>query len=255
MDAARGIAFAGSTRRQVPSRRASTDFYRIVDLKRVERLGEATAPDGTVLTLFRHDGNYTLRVAGVELMSTRRFLSEEKLAERVCRPLADTPGACVLIGGLGFGFTLRAALRVLPADARVTVAEIVPGVVEWNRNPEYPLAAAELADPRVDLRLADVADVLREGRGAYDAIMLDVDNGAEALTTGGNAELYRSRGVRLAMAALRPGGRLAYWSAEEEPEFAATLRRAGLLVEVARVRAHATLRARHTLLLAQLPAK
>jgi spermidine synthase len=224
-------------------------------LKRLERLGEATAPDGTVLTLYRHDRAYSIRVAGVELMSTRRYHSEEQLAELVCRPLETSSGARVLIGGLGFGFTLRAALRVLPADARVVVAEIVGGIIEWNRNPEYPLAADALADPRVELRHADVADVLREGRGAYDAIMLDVDNGADALTTGGNAELYRSRGVRVAADALRPGGRLAYWSADDDPRFENVLRAAGLSVEVVRVRAHATAGGPHTLFIARSSAK
>jgi spermidine synthase len=220
-------------------------------VKRIERLGQATAPDGTVLTLYRHDGAYAIWVRGVELMSTRRFHSEERLAELVCSPLCDAPAPRVLIGGLGLGFTLRAALRTLPADARVTVAEIVPEIVEWNRNPAYPLAADSLADPRVELRQGDVADVLRECPGAFDAIMLDVDNGAEALTTGGNAGLYRTRGVRLAAAALRPGGALAYWSADDDPAFAALLRREGLGVEAVRVRAHATSGPRHTLLIAR----
>ncbi|HEU0078523.1 MAG TPA: hypothetical protein VFQ76_12775 [Longimicrobiaceae bacterium] len=223
-------------------------------MKRLERLAEATAPDGTVLTLYRRDGAYAIRVGDVELMSTRRHHSEEQLAELVCLPLLHGRAPRVLIGGLGFGFTLRAALRVLPADARVVVAEIVPEVVEWNRNPDYPLAGAALADPRVELRHGDVADVLRASPGAFDAIMLDVDNGAEALPTGGNAGLYRSRGVRLAAAALRPGGRLAYWSAYDDPRFAALLRGAGLSVEVVRVRAHASSGSRHTLLVARASA-
>lgn len=220
-------------------------------LKRLERLGAATAPDGTVLTLYRRDGAYAIRVGGVELMSTRRYHSEEQLAELACRPLQHRRGPRVLIGGLGLGFTLKAALRVLPQDARVVVAEIVSEIIEWNRNPEYPLAAAALADPRVELRHDDVANVLRASKGAFDAIMLDVDNGAEALTTGGNAELYRSRGVRRAAAALRPGGRLAYWCADEDPHFAAVLRGAGLSVQLSRVRAHATSGGRHALLVAQ----
>jgi spermidine synthase len=222
-------------------------------LKRLERLGEATAPDGTVLTLFRHDGAYTIRAAGVELMSTRRHHSEERLAELACGPLRDRPGARVLIGGLGLGFTLKAALRLLPADARVVVAEIVAGIVEWNRNPDYPLAADALADARVELRQGDVYDVLREGRGAFDAVMLDVDNGAEALTTAGNARLYRRRGVETAAAALRPGGRIAYWSADDAPDFAAVLRGVGLEVQTVRARAHATSGPRHTLLVARAP--
>lgn len=219
-------------------------------MKRVERLGEAAAPDGTVLTLYRHDGAYAIRVNNVELMNTRRFHSEEQLAERVCQPLADTPGARVLIGGLGFGFTLKAALRVLAADAGVVVAEIVEGIIDWNRNPEYPLAADALADPRVDLRLDDVANVLRDGRGQYDAIMLDVDNGAAAMTTKGNAGLYRANGIRRAVAALRPGGRLAYWSADDDPAFERALRGAGLTVETTRARAHPTLGIRHTIFVA-----
>lgn len=218
-------------------------------MKRLERLAEATAPDGTVLTLFRRDGAYAIRVGGVELMSTRRYHSEERLAEVACAPLRDAHGPRVLVGGLGFGFTLRAALRLLPADARVVVAEVVPEIVEWNR--EYPLAGDALDDPRVELRIGDVADLLRAGPGAFDAILLDVDNGAEALTTGRNAELYRSRGVRMAARALRPGGRLVYWSAEEDPGFARVLRGAGLSVEVERVRAHATSGGWHALLVAR----
>jgi spermidine synthase len=219
-------------------------------MQRIEHLADATAPDGTVLSLYRRGNDYGIRVGGVELMSTRRYHSEEQLAIEACRSLEARRGARVLIGGLGMGFTLRAALRVLPADAQVVVAEVVREVIEWNQNPDYPLAHAALADPRVEALHADVADVLRESPGGFDAIMLDVDNGAEALTTDRNAALYRSRGVRQAAAALRHGGRLAYWSADEEPRFAAVLRGAGLIVETLRVRAHATSGSRHALLIA-----
>lgn len=224
-------------------------------MKWLERLAEARAPDGTLLTLYRHDGAYTIRVAGVDLMSTRRYHSEEQLAERACTPFENARAPRVLIGGLGFGFTLRAALRVLPVDARVTVVEIVGEVIEWNRNPEYPLASASLADSRVKIVHDDVAHVLEANPGAFDAIMLDVDNGAQALTTGANAGLYGRPGVRRAAAALRPGGRLAYWSADEDPRFVARLRGAGLMVETARVRAHATSGGLHTLLLATAPVR
>lgn len=220
-------------------------------VKPLERLARATAPDGTVLTLYRHDGTYAIRVGGVELMTTRRFHSEERLAELACEPLRDTRGARVLIGGLGFGFTLRAALRTLADDARVVVAEIVAEIIAWNRDPAYPLAADALADPRVEVRHDDVAHVLAQSRGGFNAILLDVDNGAQALTTGGNAGLYRSRGVKRAAAALRPGGVLAYWSADEDPRFAELLRAAGLEVQTVRVRTHPGSGARHTLLLAQ----
>ena len=209
-------------------------------MKKTERLDEAVAPDGTILTLYRHDGAYSIRVGGVELMSTRRHHSEEKLAELVCVPLRHRTATRVLIGGLGLGFTLKAALRSLGADARIVVAEIIEKVIEWNRNPEYRFAGDALNDRRVELQYEDVADILKSGKEAFDAIMLDVDNGAEALTTGSNARLYRDVGIQTAAAALRPGGRLAYWSAQGDPVFEDSLRRAGLTVEVIKARAHAT---------------
>jgi spermidine synthase len=205
------------------------------------------------MELCRHDRDYVIRVDGQELMSTRRHHSEDVLAERVCAPLREQGGARVLIGGLGLGFTLRAALRSLAPDARVVVAEIVDEVIRWNQDPAYALAADALRDPRVELRHDDVANVLQAGAGEFDAIMLDVDNGAEALTTQGNAALYRAEGIRRAAAALRPGGRLAYWSATEEPAFEKALRRAGLSVEVVRARAHPGLRLWHTILIARRP--
>jgi spermidine synthase len=220
-------------------------------VKPFERLDEATAPDGTVLTLYRHDGAYVIRVAGVELMSTRRHHSEDRLAELVCAPLGGVAGARVLIGGLGLGFTLRAALRALAADAAVTVVELVEGVIRWNAEPAYALAGAAMRDPRVTVRHADVADVLAASPGAFDGIMLDVDNGADALTTASNARLYRAAGIRTAAAALRPGGRLAYWSAVPDPAFADALRRAGLAVEATPARAHATAGPRHALYVAR----
>lgn len=222
-------------------------------MKPTEKLGEAVAPDGTVLALLRHDGAYSIRVAGVELMSTRRHHSEDRLAELVCAPLREAAGARVLIGGLGLGFTLKAALRELPADAHVVVAELVDGVIAWNRNPDWPLGAGALADPRVELRHADVADVLREGRGTYDGVMLDVDNGAEAMTTAGNAGLYGRAGIRLAAESLRRGGRVAWWSAGDDRAFEAALRRAGLVLEIERPRVHATARGRHTIFVARVP--
>jgi spermidine synthase len=223
-------------------------------VKRVERLDEAVAPDGSVMTLYRHDRDYAISVNGEELMSTRRHHSEDVLAELVCVPLREREGARVLIGGLGLGFTLRAALRSLGPDARVVVAEIVEAVIRWNQEPAYGLAADALRDPRVDLRHDDVANVLRESPGEFDAIMLDVDNGAAALTTEGNAGLYRAEGIRRAAAALRPGGRLAYWSAAPDAAFEKALRRAGLTVEVARARVHPSLKAWHTIFVATRPA-
>jgi len=219
-------------------------------VKKTERLAEATAPDGTVLTLLRHDGAYTIRVGNLELMSTRRHHSEEILAEVVCAPLRETPDARVLIGGLGFGFTLKAALRSLGPAARVVVAELVPAVIDWYRNPDYGLAGASLDDERVELRHADVAKVVTDSAGFFDAIILDTDNGADALTTAGNADLYRDAGIRAAVAALRPGGRLAYWLAGDDPVFEKALRRAGLTVETRHVRTRPEARPTHTIFIA-----
>lgn len=219
-------------------------------MKRVERLGEAAAPDGTVLTLYRHDGAYSISAGGKELMSTRRHHSEDVLAELVCEPLREVEGARVLIGGLGLGFTLKAALRTLAADAQVVVAEIVEEVIRWNQDHDYALSAEALEDPRVDLRHDDVANVLAASPDGFDAIMLDVDNGAAAMTTKGNAGLYRAEGIRRAAAALRPGGRLAYWSAGGDPAFQKALERARLTVEEHRVRAHPTLKSWHTIFVA-----
>jgi spermidine synthase len=219
-------------------------------VKKLERLDETTTPDGTVLTLFRHDGAYSIRVDGVERISTRRHHSEETLAELVCAPLRDRRGVRVLIGRLGFGFTLKAALRSLGPDAKVVVAELVPAVIAWNRNPDYELAASALSDARVDLRQDDVTSVLEKSRGQFDAIMLDVDNGAEAMTHEGNAQLYLYSGIAMAMAALRADGRLAYWSAKGDAAFEDMLRDAGLTVEVKTVRAHTTSGTWNTLFLA-----
>jgi spermidine synthase len=216
-------------------------------MKRFEKLEEASAPDGTALALYRHDGAYYLHANGVELMSTRRHHSEERLAELVCAPLGQTADAHVLIGGLGFGFTLRAALRVLGGDARLVVVELLDAVIRWNRNPDYDLGAAALEDSRVTLRHDDVAHVLAASPGRFHGILLDVDNGADALTTARNARLYGAAGIRTAAAALRPGGRLAYWSADRDPSLAAAMERARLTVERHTARAHTTSGPRHFL--------
>jgi spermidine synthase len=219
-------------------------------VKKFNRVGETRAPDGTVLTLFEHDGDYTIRVNGIELMSTRRHRSEERLAEVVCEPLRNSPAPRVLVGGLGLGFTARAALSILPGDARVVVAELLPDVVAWNRNPEYPLAHDVLADPRLDLRVADVSAVLGNEPNGFDAIMLDVDNGAGAMILRTNERLYDDAGIEIASAALRPGGRLAYWSVEADPRFVRALRRAELEVEVIEERVYPTSKRNHFIFVA-----
>ncbi len=219
-------------------------------MKRVERLGSARTPDGSEIVLYRHDGAYLIRADGVELMSTRRHLSEDRLAEVACAPIRDRQAARVLIGGLGLGFTLRAALETLGTDAEVVVAELLPEVIAWNADPAYELSADAMRDPRVRILQADVVDVLREHAGAFDAIMLDTDNGPAGMLLSESARLYAARGVATTVAALRPGGRIAYWSAGDDPHFVKALRREGLAVEILRVRAHDTTGPLHTIYVA-----
>jgi len=219
-------------------------------MKPLERLGEAKTPDGTLLQLYRHDGAYLIRADGVELMSTRRHLSEDKLAEVACAPLKTRRGVRVLIGGLGLGFTLREALRHLGPDAEVVVAELVAEVIAWNANPDYALSAEAMADPRVRIVHDDVSNVLRKNAGGFDAIMLDTDNGPEGMIMKENSRLYAVRGIANTMAALRAGGTITYWSVGDDPDFERSLKNAGLEVKVMKVRAHATSGPFHTLYIA-----
>ena len=219
-------------------------------MKRQERLAEARTPNGTVLTLWRHDGAYLIRADGVELMSTRRHLSEDRLAEVACASLGDRPRARVLIGGLGLGFTLRAALRLLRPDAEVVVAELVEEVIAWNADPAHDLSSEAMRDPRVRIVHDDVTAVLRANPAGFDAIMLDTDNGPDGMLISENARLYALRGVLATIAALRRGGIVVYWSVGDDPGFVTTLRSAGLAVESMRVRAHDTSGPMHTLYVA-----
>jgi len=219
-------------------------------MKPYERLAEARTPNGTVIALYRHDGAYLLRADGVELMSTRRHLSEDRLAELACAPLGDTPRARVLIGGLGLGFTLRAALPLLRDDAEVVVAELLAEVIEWNADPRYGLSAEAMSDPRVRVVHDDVFNVLRANPAGFDAIMLDTDNGPDGMLMTENAPLYATRGVGITVAALRAGGSVVYWSVGDDRKFAGALRGAGLDVRSLRVRAHDTTGPMHVLYVA-----
>ena len=220
-------------------------------MKPFERLGNARTPDGSLLELYRHDGSYLIRANGIELMSQRRHLSEDRLAEVACVGLKDKPGARVLIGGLGLGFTLRAALKELADDAEVVVAEFLADVIEWNTNPEYGISVETLKDPRVRVVHDDIVNVLRDHAGQFDAIMLDTDNGPDGMIMSENARLYAQRGIATTVAALRPPGIITYWSVGDDPAFAHALRGSGLLVETLRVRAHDTKGPMHTLYVAR----
>ena len=222
-------------------------------MKRHERLEEARTPNGTLIALYRHDGAYLIRADGVELMSTRRHLSEDRLAEVACAPIRDVTRARVLIGELGLGFTLRTALRQLRDDAEVVVAELLAEVIAWNADPRYGLSDEAMRDPRVRVVHDDVINVLRANPGAFDAIMLDTDNGPDGMLMSENAPLYATGGIALTVSALRAGGSIVYWSVSDDPAFARALRAARLSVETLRVRAHDTLGPMHTLYVAVPP--
>jgi len=212
-------------------------------------LGEAIIP-GTEksISLYRGKDDFFIKLTrGQELMSTRKHGSEDALGAVPCRRIGNRADARVLIGGLGMGFTLAAALETLGPGAEVTVAELIPEVVEWNRGPLGECSGRPLDDPRTRIHVGDVARLLRKSPGAFDVIALDVDNGPEGLTVGSNDWLYSPPGIAAGCRALRPGGVLAYWSAAPDSAFEDRLRRAGLLVEEMRVYAHGSKGARHTL--------
>jgi spermidine synthase len=192
--------------------------------------------DGELL-LYRRGEDYCISIKGCEgsLMSTAAHQSEDALAELACRKIAGRPKPRVLIGGLGMGFTLAAALRQLGGEAEVTVAELVPSVVAWNRGVLGKYAGHPLQDPRARIREGDVAKLLRAERKAYDAILLDVDNGPKGLTRKKNDWLYTTDGLTVAYEALRPDGVLAVWSAATSRNFMERLRKVGFRVRQSRV--------------------
>ena len=200
-------------------------------------LDRAPLPTGGVLRLLRRGHEFSIKLGVAELMTSRLFGSEEALATLTAAILRGRKSPRLLIGGLGMGFTLRAALRAFDPEARIVVAELVPAVVEWARGPMAELFGACLDDQRVELRIADVAALIRAADPLYDAILLDVDNGPEGMTQSANNDLYSTRGLKATRKALRPGGVLAVWSQGPDREFAQRLERVGFAVEEKRVRA------------------
>ena len=203
--------------------------------------------NGGELRLYQRGDDFSIRIVGLggELMNSRVHGSEEALAELTCARLVDCSNARLLIGGLGMGFTLAAALRHIGDQAQVVVAELVPAVVAWNKGPLGEHAGHPLQDPRVIVREGDVARILKTGQQAYDAILLDVDNGPEGLTHKNNDWLYSEDGLAAAYKTLRPQGVLAVWSAGPANDFLQRLRKAGFDVDEVRVRAHGKKGARH----------
>ena len=201
-------------------------------------LGRAQTPGGGAeLVLRQRDTEFSIRADNLELMNSRVYGSEEAMAKMGCQNLSKHPRPRVLIGGLGMGYSVRTALDILGDDAQVVVAELVPAVVEWNRGVLADLAGRPLDDRRVELHVGDVVQLIKTARGEYDAIMIDVDNGAESIVRKGNDWLYSLPGLTTTYAALRPGGIMAMWSAGPQPAFVRLLRRAGFEVDEVKVRA------------------
>jgi spermidine synthase len=189
------------------------------------------------LRLMRRGTEFSMMLGPNELMNSRLSGSEEALATLACRRLEAVKRPHLLIGGLGMGFTLRAALGVLGPEARITVAELVPAVIAWARGPMADVFGDSLKDPRASIREADVADVIEAQASAFDAILLDVDNGPEGLIRKANDALYDAKGLKAIRRALRPGGVLAVWSSGPHPAFTKRLRDAGLDVNEVNIRA------------------
>ncbi len=218
---------------------------------------ERTAvPDSdTELTLLQRDEDFAIRLSGVpgDLMNSRMHHSEEALAELGCARLDAVENARVLVGGLGMGFTLAAVLRTVPRSAEVIVAELVPAVAEWNRGALGQCAGRPVDDDRTHVHLGDVADLIKQPAGGFDAILLDVDNGPEAMTAADNEWLYSTSGLREIYAALRPEGIVAIWSARADQLFTIRLKKAGFNVQLRTVRARPGKGSRHTIFVAQKP--
>jgi spermidine synthase len=207
-------------------------------------LAAAAIPGGGALQLYRRDGDFMIVLDGNELMSTRLSGSEEALAVMTCERLVGRTAPHLLIGGYGMGFTLRAALAALGPEARVTLVELLPEIIDWARGPMSDVTAGCLDDPRVTLVQGDVGAAIAAG-GQYDAIVLDVDNGPDGFVRDANDRIYSAAGLASARVALRPGGVLAIWSAAPDARFTRRLKDGGFVVEEVFVRARKGKGARH----------
>ena len=216
--------------------------------------GSAEIPsNGGTMTLLQRDQEFSIRLSGIrgELMNSRVHGSEEALAELGCARLGSVPAARVLVGGLGMGFTLAAVLRAVPASAQAVVAELIPEVVEWNQGQLGECAGRPLLDARTQLYIGDVAALVADSRDAFDAILLDVDNGPEGLTREDNNWLYSAAGLQALHRAMRPESTLAIWSAGPSPLFVIRLKKTGFHTAVHTVRARPGKGSRHTIFVAR----
>ncbi len=214
-------------------------------------IATAAIPGGETLTLVSHGRDFIIMIGRGELMSSRMQFSEEQLAELTMERVGN-PAPRILIGGYGMGYTLRAAMARMGPDGRAVVADLVPEIIEWARDPMAAMTGQSLSDPRVEIEIADVADMITDASegftAPYDAILLDVDNGPDGLVRKENDRIYSRPGLARAREALRPGGVLAIWSAAPDPSFVRRLKGAGFDVEELTVRARPNNKgARHTI--------
>ena len=204
------------------------------------KLAEVPTPDGERLSLYEHDGSYCIRWNNEELMHSQANASELLLGELAAAPLAGHAHPSILIGGLGLGFTLKAVLAHLGPEATVHVAELIPAVVEWNQHYLLCLNGTLLQDPRVEVFVDDVWNVIaRAGRARYDAVLLDIDNGPDAMVQQQNSRMYAPDGLQRIATVLKPGGRAAVWSARPDHGFARRFAEAGFEVQVVPAKLHA----------------
>ncbi len=225
-------------------------------MKPLIKLATAIIPNnGGELTLFQREEEFSIRLSGVrgELMNSRVFNSEQELSKLGCAHIKNTENAQVLVGGLGMGYTLAAALECVTPSSRVTVAELIPEVVEWNQGPLGECAGRPLDDPRSHVRLGDIAELIKQEQPDFDAILLDVDNGPEGITHSDNNWLYSTPGLEALYNSLRPEGMLAVWSAGPDSMFVIQLKKAGFQVTVQTVRSRPGKGSRHTIFLAKKP--
>jgi spermidine synthase len=217
-------------------------------------LGTAKIPnDGGEMTLTQHGNDFAIKLKGVhgELMASRMYSSEMALGELGCAHIQGLENTKVLVGGMGMGFTLAAALKATSLSAEVLVAELVPEIIEWNKGPLGECAGRPLEDNRTRVYVGDVGELFITGQATYDAILLDVDNGPEAFTHDDNRDLYSLDSLHAIRATLRPKGMLAVWSAWHDPRFTKKLKKAHFNVSFKTVRAHKGKGSKHTIYLAQ----
>ncbi|MFT4572160.1 MAG: spermidine synthase [Hyphomicrobiaceae bacterium] len=216
-------------------------------MNKIVLIDEALTPDGELLKLTTQSGYFQVSLEGASLMSSHEHHSEEFMTDLVCQRAATIPNARILVGGLGMGYTLRAALDRLASDATVVVVELMPAVLRWNQGPLGHLANHPLDDPRTQCEVIDLVEYFQSAPEPFDGMLLDVDNGPEPFTTGGNVRLYDERGVQRLYEMLKPDGTVVVWSAFECPEFLDLMKCTGFVANAVNARSRGKRGGHHTL--------